>query len=84
MSVASDLQAAIASNANAIASYSAKLAVEAVAPKASYDIDGEMVSYNDWRRSILDMIKGLAETNAALQQLLNSMQPYAISTRHRV
>lgn len=84
MSTASNLEAAIASNASAIASYSAKLASEAVAPKATYNIDGENVSYNEWRLSILEMIKGLTEANAAMQQLLNSLSPYAIATRHRV
>lgn len=84
MSVTTDLQTAIESNANAIKQYAARLAEDSLDPKKSYTLDGEAVDRNAWRAGISDIIAKLAAANAQLQALLNQQDPYVISTRHYV
>lgn len=84
MSVASDLQDTIATNAATIKQYAAVLAADALDPKKTYSIDGETVSRNEWRKSITDAMQALADNSETLQKLIVQQQPYFISTRHRV
>ena len=84
MSALSDLQATLESNATAIKEYAERLADDALAPKASYSIDGESVSRNEWRTSLLEAIERLTKANVAIMQLINNMKPNYIATRHLV
>jgi hypothetical protein len=81
VSVYTDLEAAIESNATAISGYAAALAADSIDPLESYSLDGENVSRESWRAGLADMISKLNEQTNELRKTLNRMRPFVISTR---
>lgn len=81
MSVATDLQAAIESNASAIAGYAAALAADSASPLSGYTLDSESVPREAWRLSLSEQIARLTAANVALQDALNRQTPWLVSTR---
>lgn len=80
----SDLHTALSNIDAAIAGYAAALAADSLAPKASYNVDGEAVSRNEWRLSLSKTIDELTAANTGLQQLINQRQPFIYRQRHRL
>ena len=54
--------------------YQSALAADSVSPQPSYSLDGQTVSRNEWRDSLLRAI-------VQLQQTINAQNPYIVRTK---
>jgi hypothetical protein len=59
---------------NAVIGYADALANDALNPQKSYSLDGQVVSWDEWRHGLLDRIKQLNQT-------INALNPYQIDTQ---
>jgi hypothetical protein len=66
--------AVLANLQTAVENYSTALVSDSVNPQPSYQLDGQMVSRQEWREGLLRIIKELNAT-------INALNPYQIDTK---
>lgn len=81
MSATADLILSRDRIATRISEYALALANDTTAPKSSYTLDNKTVDRNGWRTSISNTIAILTKQIAELNQTINAMNPYVISTK---